>query len=78
MRIYRYSEVSHSDSIVIDNFNESTQQRVVLERIVPFPYFRVAAYEKNRVAPLGEQFFLDEISANKYWSDLMCAQGALF
>lgn len=76
--IVRYSQIPQNIRILVDNFNDDTQQSVLLHEIKFQPVYRVFCRDKGFVYPVGEKYFLDEISANKYWSDLMCAKRYLF
>lgn len=75
--IKRYSEVSQSHSILIDNYNPDTDSLVFIDRVELIPFFRVCKRSRQNNF-FHEKFFLDELSANKYFSQLMGEKLELF
>lgn len=79
MIIKRYSQISKDIGIVIDGFNPDTRNRVVVERYVFRPVYRVFARSVDYVSPeVGERFFSTLEEANKYFSQLQQEKLYLF
>lgn len=78
--IKRYSQISRSHTILIDNFNEFTNTVNIVERIEFIPVYRVYKRSSPRESPkvIHEKYFLSAADAFKYWSDLMKEKMELF
>lgn len=76
--IKKYSEISRSHSVLIDNFNPFTDSTVVCERIDFLPVYRVFKRNRSNGRLVHEKFFLDSSLAFVYWSDLMSEKLELF
>lgn len=75
--ITRYSEVSRTHALVIDNFNSATDCCVYVERILFNPVYRVVKRSRNGRF-VHECFTLSLDEANKYFSQLMAEKLELF
>lgn len=76
--ITKMSEVSRSEKIIIDNYNESVGMKCICTKIQLIPFYRVYFSPVFGVGSYDEKYFLDEKEANKYFSELMRARGGLF
>lgn len=78
--IKRYSQISRSHTVLIDNFNEFTNTLNVVEKIEFLPVYRVFKRSSLRESPkvIHEKYFLCSDDAFKYWSDLMKEKMELF
>lgn len=76
--IKKYSEISRSHSLIIDNFNSFTNCNVVCERIDFIPVYRVFKRDVFNPSRLHEKYFLSSSAAFSYWSDLMAEKLDIF
>lgn len=78
--IRRYSQISRSHTVLIDNFNEFTNTVNIVEKIEFLPIYRVFKRSSPRESPkvIHEKYFSNADSAFKYWSDLMKEKMELF
>ena len=76
----RYSEISRSHTLLIDNYNEFTDTVNIVERIDFLPVYRVFKRSKFSDSPkvIHEKYFLRVEDAYRYWSDLMKEKLELF
>lgn len=76
--IKRYSQISRDTKIIIDNYNCHTDNFCILEKVTFIPVYRVFGRNKSNLRIVGEKYFLDEVDANKYWSQLVGEKEYLF
>lgn len=76
--IKRYSQISRDTKLIIDNYNCHTDNICILEKLTFIPVYRVFGRNKTNNRIVGEKYFLDVISANKYWSCLVGEKEYLF
>lgn len=77
--IKRYSEISRSHELLIDNYNSALDKIVLCERVQFMPIYRVYSRNRNGLGSIAdERFYLDSASAFKYWSEVLNYKGALF
>lgn len=80
LAIKRYSEISRSHTLLIDNYNEFTGTVNVVERIDFLPIYRVFKRSSVRSPEkiFHEIYFQKAEYAFRYWSDLMKEKQELF
>lgn len=78
--IKKYSDISRTYTIIIDNFNEFTNTVNIVEKIEFLPVYRVYKRNKPDESPkvIHEKYFSNKEDAFKYWSDLMKEKEELF
>lgn len=76
--IKRYSEISSDTKIVIDNYNCHTDNICILEKVIFIPVYHVFGRNKSTNKIVGEKYFLGNVDANKYWSQLVGEKEYLF
>ena len=76
--IKRYSQISFDSKIIIDNYNCHTNNICILEKIVFLPVYHVFGRNKSSGKAVGDKYFLNEVDANKYWSQLCGEKEYLF
>ena len=76
----RYSDISRTHTVIIDNYNEFTDTVNIVERIDFIPVYRVFKRNNLRESPkvIHEKYFQSSEDAFKYWSDLMKEKMELF
>lgn len=76
--IKRYSQISFDTHIIIDNYNCHTDNVCILEKMIFIPVYHVFGRNKSTGKAVGEKFFLCDVDANKYWSQLVSEKEYLF
>lgn len=77
MVLHRFSEISQSHSLLIDNFNAETNSLISVWNVDISRFYRVLKRNKDNNA-FHERYFSDVESAIKYFSQLMGEKLELF